>query len=58
MPTLVDLITTAAVPGFVGFAVGRTTFWEPLTEMPDGIGVSWRFSRKRCVLQLDNRREF
>ena len=40
MPTLVDLITAAAVPGFVGFAVGRTTFWEPLTEMPDGIGVS------------------
>ena len=28
------LSTAAAVPGFIGFAVGRTTFWEPL--------VAWR----------------
>jgi 5-dehydro-2-deoxygluconokinase len=26
------LSTAAAVPGFIGFAVGRTTFWEPLVE--------------------------
>lgn len=26
------LTTAAAVPGFIGFAVGRTTFWEPLVE--------------------------
>jgi myo-inositol catabolism protein IolC len=24
------LATAAAVPGFIGFAVGRTTFWDPL----------------------------
>src|SRR5213079_3126506 len=28
------LETAASVPGFIGFAVGRTTFWEPL--------VAWR----------------
>ena len=26
----------AAVPGFIGFAVGRTSFWGPLTEWKDG----------------------
>ena len=26
------LSTAARVPGFIGFAVGRTTFWEPLVE--------------------------
>jgi myo-inositol catabolism protein IolC len=26
------LTTAAAVPGFIGFAVGRTTFWEPLID--------------------------
>jgi 5-dehydro-2-deoxygluconokinase len=31
------LSTAAAVPGFIGFAVGRTTFWEPL--------VAWRDER-------------
>jgi myo-inositol catabolism protein IolC len=25
----------AAVPGFIGFAVGRTTFWEPLLALRD-----------------------
>ena len=24
------LATAATVPAFIGFAVGRTTFWEPL----------------------------
>ena len=31
------LATAARVPGFIGFAVGRTTFWDPL--------VDWRASR-------------
>ena len=26
------LTTAAAVPGFIGFAVGRTTFWNPLVD--------------------------
>ncbi len=26
------LTTAAAVPGFIGFAVGRTTFWQPLVD--------------------------
>jgi len=31
------LTTAASVPGFIGFAVGRTTFWDPL--------VDWRANR-------------
>jgi len=31
------LTVAAAVPGFIGFAVGRTSFWEPL--------VDWRANR-------------
>jgi 5-dehydro-2-deoxygluconokinase len=31
------LTTAAAVPGFIGFAVGRTSFWSPL--------VDWRASK-------------
>lgn len=27
------LSTAAAVPGFIGFAVGRTSFWDPLVEL-------------------------
>jgi 5-dehydro-2-deoxygluconokinase len=27
------LTTAAKVPGFIGFAVGRTTFWDPLIDM-------------------------
>jgi 5-dehydro-2-deoxygluconokinase len=26
------LTTAAGVPGFIGFAVGRTSFWEPLVQ--------------------------
>jgi 5-dehydro-2-deoxygluconokinase len=33
------LATAAAVPGYIGFAVGRTTFWDALTE--------WRTGRSR-----------
>jgi myo-inositol catabolism protein IolC len=29
------LTTAAGVPGFIGFAVGRTVFWEPLVAMRD-----------------------
>jgi hypothetical protein len=29
------LTTAARVPGFIGFAVGRTVFWEPLVKMRD-----------------------
>ena len=27
------LVTAATVPGFIGFAVGRTVFWEPLVKL-------------------------
>ncbi len=30
------LKTAAAVPGFIGFAVGRTSFWGPLSDWKDG----------------------
>lgn len=30
------LRVAAAVPGFIGFAVGRTSFWEPLVAWRDG----------------------
>ena len=29
------LATAASVPGFIGFAVGRTVFWDPLVEWRD-----------------------
>jgi 5-dehydro-2-deoxygluconokinase len=38
------LRTAAPVPGFIGFAVGRTTFWGPLTEWKDG-----RLAREAAV---------
>jgi myo-inositol catabolism protein IolC len=44
------LITTAPVPGFIGFAVGRTSFWEPL--------MGWRqkkVSRKEAVAAIAHR---
>ncbi|HTW61658.1 MAG TPA: DUF2090 domain-containing protein [Terracidiphilus sp.] len=48
------LTTAAAVPGFVGFAVGRTDFWDPL--------VSWRTgkaTREQAVARVAARyREF
>jgi myo-inositol catabolism protein IolC len=30
------LRTAAKVPGFIGFAVGRTIFWEPLKAVKEG----------------------
>jgi myo-inositol catabolism protein IolC len=48
------LTTAAAVPGFIGFAVGRTSFWEPL--------VAWRakkITREDAVNDIVRRyREF
>lgn len=44
------LTTGAAVPGFVGFAVGRTTFWDPL--------VDWRAdktTREAAVAEIARR---
>jgi 5-dehydro-2-deoxygluconokinase len=38
------LKTAAAVPGFIGFAVGRTSFWAPLTDWKDG-----RIAREAAV---------
>ena len=37
------LAIAAAVPGFIGFAVGRTSFWEPL------VALAWR-RRSRAKL--------
>ena len=48
------LTTAAAVPGFIGFAVGRTSFWDPL--------VAWRakkITREDAVSRIVRRyREF
>jgi myo-inositol catabolism protein IolC len=44
------LTTAAATPGFVGFAVGRTTFWDPL--------VDWRankITREAAVAEIARR---
>jgi len=44
------LATAAAVPGFIGFAVGRTDFWEPL--------VDWRAkktTREAAVAEIARR---
>src|SRR5260221_121781 len=48
------LRTAAAVPGFIGFAVGRTCFWEPLIRLRDG-----KISRNVAVSEIADRyREF
>jgi myo-inositol catabolism protein IolC len=39
------LTTAAGVPGFIGFAVGRTDFWEPL--------VAWRDKRSSREAAVD-----
>jgi 5-dehydro-2-deoxygluconokinase len=44
------LTTAAAVPGFIGFAVGRTSFWDPL--------VDWRakkITRSAAVAEIARR---
>jgi 5-dehydro-2-deoxygluconokinase len=37
----------AAVPGFIGFAVGRTTFWNPLVDYRAG-----KISRDEAVKRI------
>jgi myo-inositol catabolism protein IolC len=44
------LKTAAAVPGFIGFAVGRTSFWGPLTDWKDG-----RIAREAAVREIARR---
>jgi myo-inositol catabolism protein IolC len=44
------LRTAARVPGFIGFAVGRTVFWEPLVEMRDN-----KISRAAAVAEVARR---
>jgi myo-inositol catabolism protein IolC len=44
------LNTAAEVPGFIGFAVGRTVFWDPC--------VSWRskkMTREEAVAEIARR---
>jgi myo-inositol catabolism protein IolC len=48
------LTTAAAVPGFIGFAVGRTDFWQPLVGLRDQ-----KLSREEAVKEIAVRyREF
>ena len=44
------LTTAAGVPGFIGFAVGRTTFWEPLINLRDG-----KINRAAAVAEIARR---
>jgi myo-inositol catabolism protein IolC len=44
------LTIAAAVPGFIGFAVGRTSFWDPLVEWKEG-----RKSREATVTEIARR---
>jgi myo-inositol catabolism protein IolC len=46
------LSTAAGVPGFIGFAVGRTDFWEPLVEWRGG-----KTSRESAVAEIASRYE-
>ena len=38
------------MPGFIGFAVGRTSFWGPLTDWKDG-----RIAREAAVSEIARR---
>lgn len=44
------LRTAAAVPGFIGFAVGRTSFWDPLMDWKDK-----KITRDAAVSEICNR---
>ncbi len=44
------LSTAAKVPGFIGFAVGRTTFWDPLVDFRAG-----KLSRAEAVAEIARR---
>lgn len=41
------LETAAAVPGFIGFAVGRTTFWDPVADY-----LAQRATREEAVARI------
>ena len=48
------LSTAAKVEGFIGFAVGRTDFWDPLVSMREG-----KSTREQAVAEMARRyREF
>jgi len=48
------LSIAAAVPGFIGFAVGRTTFWDPLVDFRAG-----KITREAAVARIaDSYREW
>jgi 5-dehydro-2-deoxygluconokinase len=40
----------ASVPGFIGFAVGRTTFWEPVVDWRAG-----KLTREAAVAEVARR---
>ena len=44
------LSIAAGVPGFVGFAVGRTDFWDPLVAL-----LSKKFTREEAVAEMARR---
>jgi myo-inositol catabolism protein IolC len=44
------LRNASGVPGFIGFAVGRTSFWEPLVSLRDT-----KITRERAVEQIAQR---
>jgi 5-dehydro-2-deoxygluconokinase len=44
------LSTAASVSGFIGFAVGRTSFWDPLMEFKDK-----KISRDAAVSEISKR---
>ena len=44
------LTTAASVPGFIGFAVGRTTFWDPLVDW-----LANRSAREAAVAEIGRR---
>lgn len=44
------LATAASVPGFIGFAVGRTTFWDPLIEL-----LAHKRTRDEAVIEIGHR---
>ena len=39
--------TGSKIPGIIGFAIGRTIFWEPLTEFKNG-----KITREEAILQI------
>jgi myo-inositol catabolism protein IolC len=45
---VIEWLTIAAkVPGFIGFAVGRTSFWDPLVALRDG-----KVAREKAVEEI------